>query len=146
MRSPAQATPNLKERESSYRTSSQKLMSDLRRELQLVKRYLDSTSNIQDSITIAKALRELIPQIEDARKILPTLPPLKSPNLVGNEDTLTKVKKSTLPRILELENVVDSMIVVISARATLEQLVEMSGFISPCLAALQGVTTALHLQ
>jgi len=56
------------------------------------------------------------------------------------------VKKSTLPRILELENVVDSMIVVISARATLEQLVEMSGFISPCLAALQGVTTALHLQ
>jgi len=143
---PPQATPNLKERESRYRTSSQKLMSDLRRELQLVKSCLDTTSNVQDSIAIAKAMRELIPQIDDARKILPPLPPLKSPNLVGNEDTLTKVKKSTLPRILELENVVDSMIVVISAGATLEKLLEMSGFISPCLAALQGITTALHLQ
>lgn len=143
--SPAQVH-NLQERENRYRLSSQKLMSDLRKELQLIKRFLDGTSNLQDTITVAKAMRELIPHIEAARKLLPPLPPLKPPNLVGDEDNLTKVKKSTGPRILELESIVDSMIVTITAGATLELLVEMSGFITPCLAALQAVTTTLHLK
>jgi len=140
-----QAENDLKDREARYRDSSQKLTSDLRLELQRIKRVLSSTSDLQSVVIIAKAVRELIPQIESARKYLPNLPPLKSPNLVGNEDPITKVKKSTLPRVLELENIIDSVIVLITGSAGLEQLLEFSGIISPCLSVLQGVTTALNL-
>jgi len=135
----------IKEREASYRESSQKLTSDLRLELQKIKRLLISSSDMQTVVIIAKAVRELIPHIENSRKCLPSLPPLQSAHLVGNEDAISKVRKSTIPRLLELENIIDTMIVTITSTANLEQLLEFSGLIRPCLTTLQSVSVAVGL-
>jgi len=107
--------------------------------VQKLKMTLGTTTSLTHAVTIAKAVRQLIPHIEEARTCLPSIPPLQAPHLVGNEDQITKLKKSTLPRVMELESVVDSMIVAITGKAGLEQLLAFSGIITSCLTIVQSV-------
>jgi len=120
----------LKDREARFRTDTETFAQRCREEINKIKKILATATTVDQILPIAQAVRELIPKIEEARKIIPRVAPLQQPVLKGNEDQVTKLKLSVMVRVREFESILDGITVVLSARASFETLLELSGVIS----------------
>ena len=75
-----------------------------------------------------------------ARQQMAPIPKPKPPLFQGDEDKVTKLKKTTAVAIREFETVLNGVFNMVSGNATLEQLVPLSGVITGSLSVIQLVT------
>jgi len=122
------------------RSHSQKLAGECRNEVITMKRALQRASTLEEIFPIAKAMRELIPHMNVARQQMAPIAKPKPPLFQGDEDKVTKLKKTTAVAIREFEQVLNGIFNMVSGNATLEQLVPLSGVITGSLQILQMVT------
>jgi len=122
------------------RSHSQKLAGECRNEVITLKRALQKAATLEEIVPIAKAMRELIPHMNVARQQMAPIAKPKAPLFQGDEDKVTKLKKTTAVAIREFETVLNGVFNMVSGNATLEQLVPLSGVITGSLSILQMVT------
>jgi len=122
------------------RSHSQKLAGECRNEVVTLKRALNRAATLEEIVPIAKAMRELIPHMNIARQQMSQIAKPKPPLFQGDEDKVTKLKKTTAVAIREFETVLNAIFNMVSGNATLQQLVPLSGVITGSLAVLQLVT------
>jgi len=121
---------DLKDRETKFRNDTQNFAEQCREELTKMKKLIVTATAVEQLLPVARAVRDLIPKIEEARKIVPRVAPLQQPVLRGDEDQVVKLKKSVVVRVREFENILDGITVILSAHASFETLLELSGVIS----------------
>jgi len=122
------------------RSHSQKLAGECRNEVITMKRALQRATTLEEIFPIAKAMRELIPHMNVARQQMAPIAKPKPPLFQGDEDKVTKLKKTTAVAIREFEQVLNGIFNMVSGNATLDQLVPLSGVITGSLQILQMVT------
>jgi len=128
------------EKQLKIRGQSQKLAVEVKNELITIKRILNSANSLEQIIPIAKAIRNLIPHMNVARQQMAPIPKPNAPLFRGDEDPVTKLKKTTNVAVREFETVWQGIFNVVCGNPTLEQLVALSGVISGSLAVLQEAT------
>eukprot|EP01126_Amoeba_proteus_P045265 TRINITY_DN5057_c0_g4_i3.p1 TRINITY_DN5057_c0_g4~~TRINITY_DN5057_c0_g4_i3.p1 ORF type:complete len:506 (+),score=131.84 TRINITY_DN5057_c0_g4_i3:550-2067(+) len=121
------------------RGHSQKLCVEVKNELVTVKRALNNASTLEQIIPIAKAIRALIPHMNIARQQMAPIPKPNAPLFKGNEDAVTKLKKTTAVALREFESVWQGIFNVVCGNPTLEQLIALSGVITGSLTLLQAL-------
>jgi len=128
------------EKQQKIRGQSQKLAAEVRNELITIKRLLNAANSLEQIIPVAKAIRALIPHMNIARQQMAPIPKPNPPIFRGDEDPVTKLKKTTNVAVREFETVWQGIFNVVCGNPTLEQLIALSGVISGSLSVLQEAT------
>jgi len=125
------------------RAHSQKLAGECRNEVITLKRALQNANELEQIVPIAKAIRDLIPHMNTAREQMAPIPKPKPPLFQGDEDKVTKLKKTTAVALREFESVLGGIFNVVSGNAPLEQLIPLSSVITGSLSILQEATKSV---
>eukprot|EP01124_Arcella_intermedia_P035950 TRINITY_DN9302_c0_g1_i1.p1 TRINITY_DN9302_c0_g1~~TRINITY_DN9302_c0_g1_i1.p1 ORF type:complete len:587 (+),score=141.25 TRINITY_DN9302_c0_g1_i1:32-1792(+) len=128
------------------RGNAQKSASECRNEVVTMKRALMKSSQLDEIVVIAKAIRNLIPHMNVARQQMAPIPKPQPPSFFGNEDKVTQLKKTTAVAIREFETVLNAIFNVVSGNTTMQQLAPLSEVLAGCLTILREVTKDLPPQ